>query len=217
MQLSATRKLFDKLPVGSDSQLAPTLRSQWLYDAPPLEHNPLGGWQGNLITLQRRNCVMLIHEATRFPLFLPALTKPDFVEFNDRFVDALMNTLLKCGAEDRHMDAAHRYLRPLQVLAQVNRSAQGTLNSMKLDIEYAVLSEDVNVAEITGYRVGAWLADRPTFVKRRHAIWPRDAFLELLATLAAGGTPPVPASPVADATNKLPPNVVSLHDFRKRS
>lgn len=216
MQLSATRKLFDKLPVGGDGQLAPTLRSQWLYDAPPLEHNPLGGWQGNLVTLQRRNCVMLIHEATRFPLFLPALTKPDFVEFNDRFVDALMNTLLKCGAEDRHMHAAHHYLRPLQVVAQCNRSAQGTLNNMKLDLEYAVLGEDVNVAEITGYRVGAWLADRPTFVKQRQAIWPREAFLELLTTLTADGTPAAPVSNVEEEVRELPDNVVSLQAFRKR-
>lgn len=217
MQLSATRKLFDKLPVDAKGQFAPTPRSQWLYEAPPLEHNPLGGWQGNLVTLQRRNCVMLLHEATRFPLFLPALAKPDFVEFNDRFVDALMNTLLKSGAKDLHMDAAHRYLRPLQVVAQCNRSAQGTLNQIKLDLEHVVLREDVHIAEITGYRVGAWLADRPTVLKGRQVIWPRDAFLEMLARLAAGGTPPTTAAQEENGEGTLPDNVVSLQTFRNRS
>src|SRR5690606_38231507 len=141
----------------------------------------------------------------------------DFVEFNDRFVDALMNTLLKSGAKDLHMDAAHRYLRPLQVVAQCNRSAQGTLNQIKLDLEHVVLREDVHIAEITGYRVGAWLADRPTVLKGRQVVWPRDAFLELLATLAASGTPAAPVSNVEDRVRELPDNVVSMQAFRKRS
>ena len=84
IHLHTTRKLFERLPLTDQGQLAPTPRSQWLYDRPALDINPLSGWHGHLITLQRRNCLLLVHDATRFPLFLPALTKPDLAELNDR-------------------------------------------------------------------------------------------------------------------------------------
>lgn len=217
MLLSATRKLFDKLPLDANGLLQPNPHTRWLHDAPPLSANPLGGWQGNLVTLQRRNCVMLLHEATRFPLFLPALGKQDFAAFNYRFVDALMNTLLKCGAEDRHLDAAQQYLRPLQVTAHCNRSAQGTLNQMKFDLDALIWQHDINIAEQTGYRIGAWMAERPTLIKGKDVIWPRDAFLRLLASLADGEMIAATGTPTDIGLRELPDNVVSLQDYRSRS
>jgi hypothetical protein len=177
--LHATRKLFDRLPLNSAGQLSPTPRSQWLFEQPALDINPLSGWHGNLVTLQRRQCVLLVHDATRFPLVLPALSKPDFAELNDRFVGVLMNTLLKCGAEEAQMNAAHNHLRPLQVDTQCNRSAQGTLNQMKFEIE-CYLADGVNIADMTGYRLGAWLADTPRSVKGQGYLWPNKEMLSLL-------------------------------------
>jgi hypothetical protein len=184
IQLHATHKLCERLPLTDQGQLAPTPRSQWLYDRPALDSNPLSGWHGHLITLQRRNCLLLVHDATRFPLFLPALTKPDLAELNDRFVDALMNTLLKCGAEEDQLEAAHRHLRPLQVDTQCNRSVQATLNRMGQELGDA-LHDNINVAEITGYRQGAWLAQAPRTVKGQGVLWPQKAMLERLTALAS--------------------------------
>lgn len=183
IQLHATRKLFERLPLTDQGQLAPTPRSQWLYDRPALDINPLSGWHGHLITLQRRNCLLLVHDATRFPLFLPALTKPDLAELNDRFVDALMNTLLKCGAEEDQLEAAHRHLRPLQVDTQCNRSVQGTLTRMKGEVEHLVYYDKLQVAEITGYPVGAWLAGMPAKAKDQGYLFPQRAMLALLGRL----------------------------------
>jgi hypothetical protein len=184
IHLHATRKLFDRLPLSDAGQLAVTPRSQWLFEQPVLDINPLSGWHGNLVTLQRRQCVLLVHDATRFPLVLPALSKPDFAELNDRFVDVLMNTLLKVGAEEAQMNAAQKYLRPLQVEIGCNRSALGTLNQMKFEIECYVAHDGVNIAEMTGYRLGAWLADTPRSVKGRGYLWPNKEMLSLLAGLA---------------------------------
>ena len=125
--------------------------------------------------------MLLVHDATRFPLVLPALTKPDWLELNDRFADAFMNTLLKCGAEERYIDTAHKLLRPLQVDSIYDRSVQGRLNRMKGDIETMLWHEQVNLAEITGYRVGAWLAENPCSVKGRGYSHPKKEMLELLA------------------------------------
>ena len=43
--------------------------------APLDETSPLGGWHGHLFTLDRRQCVMFMHDATRYALFLPGLRK----------------------------------------------------------------------------------------------------------------------------------------------
>lgn len=189
--LYATRKLFDRLPLNEHGQFAVTPRTQWMFEQALLDINPLSGWHGNLLTLQRRNTLLLVHDATRFPLVLPALTKSDWPELNYRFVDALMNTLLKCGATEAQMGAAHQFLRPLQVGTDCNRSVQGTLNRMKSDIEHFLWYDQANIAELSGYRLGAWLADRPCGVKGRGFLWPQKEMLSLLERLANTGDFPV--------------------------
>ncbi|WP_052237845.1 DUF6933 domain-containing protein [Pectobacterium carotovorum] len=184
IQLHATHKLFSRLPLNDSSQLAVTPRSQWLFTQPTVDINPLSNWHGNLITLQRRNCVLLVHDATRFPLVLLALIKKDFTELNDHFTDSFINTLLKGGAEEDQLNAAQHYLRPLQVDTQCSRSVQGTLNQMKGDIEHAVWFDNLKVAELSGYSLSQLLADRPCSVKDRGYLWPQKEMLSLLSQLA---------------------------------
>ena len=98
--LHATRKLFAKLPLNGEGQLPVTGWTEWLYEQPALHINPLSDWHGKLVTMQHRNCMLLRHNATRFPLAFFALTKPDFAELNDCFVDVLMTAMMKCEASD---------------------------------------------------------------------------------------------------------------------
>lgn len=183
IQLHATKKLIACLPLDSTGQLAVTPRSQSLYDQPPLAQYPLSGWHANLVMFQQLNCVLLVHDATRFPLILPALTKPDFAALNDHFVDAFMNTLLKCDASETQMNAAQRYLRPLQVDTVCNRSEQGTLNQLKGEVE-AYLENGGNIADMTGYPLGAWLAGMLRSIKGQPYIRPNREMLTLLDDLA---------------------------------
>lgn len=185
LKLHATRKFFDKLKLNSDGTLPPTPMSKWLNDRPILDINPLSGWHGHLVTLQRRNCVLLAHDSTRFPLVLPVLTKPDFAELNARFIDAFMNTLLKCGANEVHLEMADKYLRPLQIDTDCSRSVQSTLNRMKDEFEYQLYYDRLSITDITGYNAGAWLADTPRSVKsQKTVLWPKDAMFTLLESLA---------------------------------
>lgn len=213
MKLHATRKLFARLPLDDKGRLPVTSHNQWLYERPVLETNPLGGWHGNLVTLQRRNCVLLVHDQTRFPVVMPALTNPDFAELNYRFVDVLMNTLLKSGAEQEHLDIADRYLRPLQMDTECNRSVQGTLNRMKGDVEHMLWYDQVNIADLTGYRLGAWLADSPCTAKGLGVLFPRRNMLALLSRLARSSDPEGPR----DEPVELPDNVVDMDSFRTRT
>lgn len=156
--------------------------------------------------------MLLIHDTTRFPLFIPALTKPNFSKLDYWFGDALLNTLMKCGASGEQMERAWAAVERLQIDTQCDRSVQGTLNQAGQDTEHAVNFNGVNVAEITGYQMGAWLAGRPCTVKgRKECIWPEQEFLALIDALP----PPVVVDSKEEPPISLPDNVVSLARFRK--
>ena len=181
--LHATKALFAKLPLNDQGQFFITPRTQWLYQQPAAESNPLDGWQGHVFTMQRRSCVLLVHFDTRFAVFIPALKKDDFKHFNDRFVDAFMNTLLKCGANERQMNAAHELLRPLQVDTATDRSVQTHMNQMKFELECLLEDEPVNLAEITGYSVGVFLSQMHRTIKGKGFVRPPEEMLALLTGL----------------------------------
>ena len=212
IQRHATKKLLAKMPAqtkpGPEDILA----------AP---QSKLGSWHANLLTIQRRNCLLFVHDQTRFPVFIPALTKPHFAIIDRFFDDALMNTLLKCGATQEQLDTAAALLQPLAFVSGTDRSVLGTLNQLGQDIDHIIYFDSLNVAEMAGYALSAWLADRPCSVKgQKDYIWPKDAFLELLDRLSGEvdlnssqtddqrALSDSPSEPIAD-------NVVMLDRFRQ--
>jgi len=179
IRIHATKKLLAKLPVDGDGYL-PENKNRPSVQISSAE-SPLSNWHANLINLQRRNCVLLVHDTTRFPLFIPCLTKPDFANLNWHFQDSLMNTLLKLGANQQQLDSAAAHLTQLGFDAICDRSVQGTMNQMKGDIEHMLWYDNANVTELSGYRTGVWLSDRPCTVKgQKDCIWPQKAMFELL-------------------------------------
>jgi hypothetical protein len=179
IHLHCTKKLLAKLPLHEDGRLRSRKPSLSVVRDPA--SNPLSDWHANLILLQRRQCVLFVHDTTRFPVFVPALKKDDFAELDWFFQDGFMNTLLKFGAEDRHMKAAEKLLTPLVCSSGTDRSIMGTLNHMGQDLGFMLEYDQVPVADLSPYKTGAWLADRPCNIKGvRSCIWPGRAMLELL-------------------------------------
>ena len=177
--LHCTKKLLAKLQLLEDGRLRSRKPTLSVVRDPAT--NPLSCWHANLILLQRRQCVLFVHDATRFPVFVPALKKNDFAELDWFFQDGFMNTLLKVGAEDRHMKVAEKLLAPLVCDNDCNRSVQGTLNQMGQDMGHMLDYDDASVTDLSPYRTSAWLADRPCTMKGvRDCIWPVRAMLELL-------------------------------------
>ncbi|MBQ0779961.1 MAG: hypothetical protein KBT79_04050 [Thalassolituus oleivorans] len=224
IRIHSTKKLFAKLPVDELGLLLAPKQSAALFNTSISEHtNPLGSWHANLLTLQRRNCILLVHDETLFPLFIPCLTKPDFKALQWHFEDVLMNTLLKAGASHEHMETASRLLQPLVFDTQCNRSVQGTMNRMAGDIEHTLYFNEIDVQDLSSYRTGAWLAERPCNVKRKEdCIIPYLDMLELLSKpIAKAQDHHEPASQldVSEDINQseLPDNVVSLAGFKRKS
>lgn len=128
IRIHCTKKLDTKLPLDSSARLKRKLPIPHAANDEP--ESPLSGWHANLLTIQRRNCVFFVHDSTRFPLLATCLTKPDFAELDWWFQDALMNTLLKSGANQAQMDAAESALAELVCDLECDRSVQATMNRM---------------------------------------------------------------------------------------
>lgn len=173
IQVHVTKKLLAKLVIAesSDSSVA----------GDSTGNNPLNGWHGNLITIQRRNCIVMVHDATRFPLFIPCLTQPDFANLDSWFEDSFMNTLLKCGANDQKMRIATKLLAGLSIDSICDRSVLSTMTRVKGDIEQMIDYDDAQLVDLSGPKVGAWLADSPCTIKgRKGFIVPKKMMLKLL-------------------------------------
>ncbi|QYZ66698.1 MAG: hypothetical protein OI74_03225 [Gammaproteobacteria bacterium (ex Lamellibrachia satsuma)] len=179
IRLHCTKKLLAKLPLREGGRLRNRLPNH--YASNDEGESLLSDWHANLILLQRRQCVLLVHDATRFPLFVPALKQDDFAELDWHFSDVFMNVLLKTGADEEIMDRAHEALGPLVCDTDCNRSVQGTMNQMAQDIEHRLWYENASVMDLAPYRTSVWLADRPCTVKGvKDCIWPVQAMKELL-------------------------------------
>lgn len=206
--LHATKKLLTKLPVDAAGYLSAGREAR--AENKPTE-SPLGAWHGNLLVLQRRNCILLVHDTTRFPVFMSCLTRADFANLDRLFVDTLVHTLLKCGANARQLDAVQEHVEPLQIDTDCNRSVQGTMNQMKGDFDHMLWYDNVNISELSASRAGVWLADRPCTVKgRKGCIWPMDAMLSLLDGLGANKKPAAKKGAAGPRSN-----VISLASRRR--
>ena len=104
MILHCTKKLYAKLPekvkVAEQTATAIGIQAQWL------------NWHANLITIQRRQCVIAVHDATRFTLFIPCLTKKDFANLDWHFDDVFINTLLKSDMPPELINTCLLYTSP---------------------------------------------------------------------------------------------------------
>jgi len=214
IKIHSTKKLLAKLPLDEHGMLTNTGVNN---NNPVADDSPLGDWHANLLTLQRHNCIVFVHDATRFPVFLKELRKPEFAELGWRFEDAFMNTLLKAGASDTQMQAAAGALRPLMFDSECSRSVQSTITQRAGDIEHIIARDNIALSQVSAYRMGAHLSEMLTKVKgMKDYIRPNEEMFALLDDLTKNTKANTRG---IDADHKPPyedsGNVVSIEKFRK--
>lgn len=182
IRLHCTKKLLTKLPLNENGRLHSKRAGLVVANDEP--ESVLSGWHANLILLQRRQCVLFVHNETRFPVFVPALKKADFAELDYWFADGLMNTLLKSDVSEAVMERAQCAIGPLRCDTECDRSVQGTMNQMAQELEHMLHYEQASVLDISPYKTGAWLANVPRTVKgKKDCIWPVSEMSKLLLAL----------------------------------
>jgi len=168
MILHCSQKLAAKLPDVSPMSLDET--------------SPLGSWHGHLFSMDRRQCVMFCHDATRYVLFLPGLRKADFAELGSAWFRPLyLATLAMFVCPDTQIKKVERALGPMRFDMATDRSVQGSLRVAKQDME-AWLYRVPNVMDLNPLAVSCRLNERPATVYGK-CVWPEKAMLEAVSRL----------------------------------
>ena len=134
----------------------------------------MGSWHGHLIHFDRRQCVMLCHDATRYVLFLPGLRKEHFAVFGEHcFRPLYLRTLTVLGCAVSRIKRVELALGQLRYDTATDRSVQGSMRVAKQDLE-AWLSRVPNVMELDPVTVSHRLNERPATIYGK-LVWPDRA------------------------------------------
>lgn len=167
MIIHCSRKLAAKLPGVSAAPLAET--------------SPLGSWHGHIFTLERRQCGLFCHDASRYVLFIPALRKEDFGDLGRLFRPLFLASLAHFGAASNQIRKAELALGKLVFDTATDRSVQGTIRIVQtLDLAWQARRA---VGENLGtLAVSCELSHRPTTIHGKW-LWPDLVMLEAVGRL----------------------------------
>jgi hypothetical protein len=148
---------------------------------PLAETSPLGSWHAHLYHVDRRQSVLFCHDATRFVLFVAGLRKEQFVEFGRVFRESYTTTLAALGFGDNQMRKVELALGPVEFDIATNRSVQGSMRQVQLDIAYRVV-EAPNVLALDPIALACELNHRPTSIYGDW-LWPDKRMRALVESL----------------------------------
>ncbi|NOT95553.1 MAG: hypothetical protein HOP00_04510 [Nitrospira sp.] len=143
---------------------------------------PLNSWHAHLLTLDRRQCVLFCHDATRYVLFMPGLRAPQLAELGRWHRDLFLAVLQAQGLAHHHIAHAGLRLGPLQMDRSTDRSVLSSMNRVAGDLQFGLLRETSNVMELDPIKTSLWLNDRPCTVHKKW-IWPDKAMREIVEAL----------------------------------
>ena len=168
MLIHCTQKLTAKLPEVSTTQLT--------------EVSPLGSWHANLYTIDRRQCVLFCHDASRYVLFVPGLVKAEFANLDRLHRELFLASLVALDVKQSLLSRVALALGPAQYDCVTDRSVLSSLQVARSDLDGA-LYRVANVMECDPLALSAHLNDRPVTVKGKWS-FPDKTMLELVEQLS---------------------------------
>lgn len=151
--------------------------------APLEEDSPLGSWHGHVVSLDRRQCVLFCHDATRYVLFMAGWRKAQFAELGSRWFRALFTaTLAMEGVPEAHIRRAELALRPVRFDPATNRSVLSSLRVAQEDVKWGPLQRVPNVLDLDPLAVAVQLNQRPV-TAHGNWLWPAKAMHEIVTSL----------------------------------
>lgn len=175
MRIHVTKKMAEKL----------TKAGHTISQGPEPDTSILGEWHANIMTIQRRQCVLFVHDQTRFSLTLTGVTQKELKGLTHWFKDMLANTLFKHGFPDALIGRATDHVGELSFDTQCSRSVQGTLRTTAIDLESHTW-DGTHIMDLGPYSLSASLCERPIRIKgmkESECLWPVHEMRKLLEHL----------------------------------
>lgn len=99
-------------------------------DGPPATHD----WYANLIWIDRRKCLLLVHAGTLFPVFVAGVRKSELAKLGDCGTASIAAALTSAGFAADHLGPLHPD--DVQVARTASRSVLGFMNDMATTAQY---------------------------------------------------------------------------------
>ncbi len=131
--------------------------------APFAEASPLGSWHANLLTIDRRLCVIFCHDATRYSLFLPGLSKVHFATLGRMHREFFLATLATLGVKGMTLHRVAMAMGPTRFDRATDRSVLGSMRMAGEELRW--LLPETNVMDCDPLALSVRLNDRPATVK----------------------------------------------------
>ncbi len=167
MIVHCTRKLAARLREVSSARLEET--------------GPLGSWHANLYAIDRRQCLLICHDATRYCLFLPGLRAPQFRELGRWHRELFLASLATVGAKEAVLKKIELAFGAPRFDTATDRSVLASMTVARWDLE-GMLMRVGNVLDLDPVLASRHLNERPAMAGRvLH--WPEREMLEHVARL----------------------------------
>lgn len=177
MNLHCTKKLFEQLSISRFEEGETSASTQ---------AHPLLNWHANIVTIQRKQNLVFINDATRYTVFISCVTKSDLNRLPILFQDVFINSLLKAGLSSELVEKAALYLHDTEMKldTECSRSVQGTMRLVVSDVEITLSYRKQKITDLLSYSTSLMLSDRPCTIKGvKGAIWPIREMENLLKSL----------------------------------
>ena len=103
--------------------------------SPVKDMDPISLWHANLLTLDRRKCVLFTNDQTRYSILVPVLKKPDFQHLGEVFLDNLFRCMLNDGIDQKGVERVLDSCSSHCFTKTTSRSVLGTMNEIAFYIE----------------------------------------------------------------------------------
>ena len=194
MQVHCSKRLIEKLPDNEGLNLAES-SVELTEQLPPnvvlfpgtrlkqkqVDIQDLGTWHANLSLIQNKQCIVFVHDITRFSLVIPCILKDDFFDLDSLFIEVFINTLLKLNYPFSIINKASKLLSPMKFDNQCDQSVMGSIRFVTERIEHLVVLDNIKIGELSPCSTSAWLNEMPCSVKgRKEPVWPIQAMREFI-------------------------------------
>lgn len=167
MILHCTRKLAARLPHVSTARLEET--------------GPLISWHANLYSIDRRQCLLFCHDATRYCLFLPGLRAPQFNDLGRWHRELFVASLTTAGAEKAVLKRIELAFGAARFDTATDRSVLSSMTVARWDLE-GLLMRVGNILDLDPVVASRHLNTRPAMAGRvLH--WPEREMLERVTAI----------------------------------
>lgn len=106
--------------------------------SPVKDTDPITLWHANLLTLDRRKCVLFTNDQTRYTFLVPGLKKPDFQRLGEVFLDNLFKCMLNDGISQEGIEKVLNGCSNYCFTKTSSKSVLGTMNDLTDIIKWTV-------------------------------------------------------------------------------